>query len=76
MIIASPKQSKADWFGSQTDVWLSMIDSIIGAMLIMMNIWQNSHAVLLSRAAARRNAFGVSPSCNHYNRRMGYEQKR
>ncbi|MBR0162010.1 MAG: hypothetical protein IJQ02_12105 [Oscillospiraceae bacterium] len=43
-----------------------MIGKIILSMFIAMNIWQNSAAVLLSRKAARRNAFERSPSYNHY----------
>jgi hypothetical protein len=34
-----------------------MIQKIIRAMLIAMNIWRRRHAAALSRKAARRNAF-------------------
>jgi len=34
-----------------------MIQGIIRPMLIAMNLWQNSLAVLLRRKAARRKAF-------------------
>ena len=44
-------------FAAKPDVWRQMSPGIICAMLIAMNIWQNSKAFLLSRKAARRNAF-------------------
>jgi len=43
-------------FATKRKVWQQMIEKIICAMLIAMNIWQNSMAVLLSSKAARRNA--------------------
>ncbi len=43
-------------FAAERHVWLRMILRIIRTMLIAMNRWQNSGAVLLSRKAARRNA--------------------
>jgi len=43
-----------------------MIRRIIRLIFIAMNTWQNSLAVLLSRYAARRNACGISPTCNYY----------
>jgi hypothetical protein len=43
-------------FAAKRQVWQRMILSIIRPMLIAMNIWQNSRAVLLRRKAARRKA--------------------
>ncbi len=43
-------------FAAKRQVWQQMIERIICAMLIAMNIWPNSHAVGLSSKAARRNA--------------------
>ena len=40
-------------FAAKRQVWQPMIQRIIGAMLIEMNVWQNSTAVLLSSKAAR-----------------------
>ena len=44
-------------FAAKRQVWQRMILSIIRPMLIAMNIWQNSYAVLQRRKAARRKAF-------------------
>ena len=44
-------------FAAKQQVWQRMIFQIIRPMLIAMNIWQNSLAVLLRRKAARRKAF-------------------
>jgi hypothetical protein len=44
-------------FAAKRQVWQRMILKIIRPMLIAMCIWQNSHAVLLHRKAARRKAF-------------------
>ena len=44
-------------FAAKRQVWQRMILQIIRLMLIAMNIWQNSRAVLLRRKAARRKAF-------------------
>jgi len=43
-------------FAAKRLVWQRMIFQIIRPMLIEMNIWQNSNAVLLHRKAVRRNA--------------------
>jgi hypothetical protein len=43
-------------FAAKRLVWQRMIFQIIRPMLIAMNIWQNSNAVLLHRKAVRRNA--------------------
>jgi len=47
-------------FAAKRQVWQRMILWIIRPILIAMNIWQNSRAVLLRREAARRNAFWLS----------------
>jgi hypothetical protein len=44
-------------FAAKRQVWQRMIHGIIRPMLIAMNIWQNSPAVLLRRKAARRKPF-------------------
>jgi len=44
-------------FAAKRQVWQRMIQGIICPMLIAMNLWQNSRAVLLRRKAARRKAF-------------------
>ncbi|MBQ7248448.1 MAG: hypothetical protein IJS21_00260, partial [Deltaproteobacteria bacterium] len=44
-------------FAAKRQVWQRMIQRIIRLILIAMNIWQNSRAVLLRRKAARRKAF-------------------
>jgi hypothetical protein len=46
-------------FAAKRQVWQRMILKILRPMLIAMNIWQNSPAVLLLRKAARRKAFGL-----------------
>jgi hypothetical protein len=43
-------------FAAKRQVWRRMIQKIIRAMLIAMNIWRRRHAAALSRKAARRNA--------------------
>ena len=43
-------------FAAKRQVWRRMIQKIIRAMLIAMNIWRRRHAASLSRKAARRNA--------------------
>ena len=43
-------------FVTKRQVWRRMIQKIIRAMLIAMNIWRRSQAAALSSKAARRNA--------------------
>jgi len=44
-------------FAAKRQGWQRMIQRILRPMLIAMNIWQNSAAVLPRRKAARRKAF-------------------